>query len=170
MAPWASPILFEQIDGSQRCEAFNETVPACHHYYWGKHLLQRNFRFLPLGELKRQVDVIYSEVGVEGCLFIRPDDNFKSFAGSVVPRERFDRWLSQNVSCYDLLPSLLCLVSAPQQILGEWRLVVTARQVLTASAYVAENAQAALRPCLTRCLPLHAASLPTTRLIHFLFT
>jgi ATP-grasp domain, R2K clade family 3 len=120
---------------------FDENVLCCHHYYsyWGSHLLQHNFRFLTLGELQRQAATLYSEVGVDGRLFIRPDDNLKSFAGSVVLREKFDRWLKQNVSCYDLPASLLCLVSTPQEILGEWRLVIAERQVLTASAYIAEN-------------------------------
>jgi hypothetical protein len=123
---------------------FNECLLCCHHYYgfWGRHLLQRNYRFLPLGEVRRQVDTLYSEVGRDGRLFIRPDDNLKSFAGTVVLRDKFDRWLNQNVSCYDLPPSLLCMVSTPQQILGEWRLVIAERQILTASAYIAEDRSA----------------------------
>jgi hypothetical protein len=120
---------------------FDERVLCCHHYYgyWGRHVLQRNYRFLPLGEVQRQVDALYAEVGCDGRLFIRPDDNLKSFAGTAVLREQFARWVSQNVQCYGLDPSLLCLVSTPQEILGEWRLVIADRQVLTGSAYIAED-------------------------------
>jgi hypothetical protein len=120
---------------------FDERVLCCHHYYgyWGRHVLQHNYRFLPLGEVQEQVDALYAQIGRNGRLFIRPDDNLKSFAGAAVLRERFAQWMSQNVRCYGLDTSLLCLVSTPQEILGEWRFVIADRQVLTGSAYIAED-------------------------------
>ncbi len=123
---------------------FDEQVLSCHEYYgqWNKYLLQRNYRFIRWGELPGMREQLYKEVGSGGRLFIRPDDNLKSFAGSVVEKDRFDRWYQQSKRCYDLLPSLLCLVASPQDIVGEWRVVIVERKVLTASAYIAEGRRA----------------------------
>jgi len=120
---------------------FDERVLACHHYYghWGRHVIQKDYRFLPLGELYRLRKSLYEEIGDAGRLFIRPDDNLKSFAGGVVESGKFDEWYQQNVRCYDLKPSLLCLVARSQQILEEWRVIICQRQVVTGSAYVGES-------------------------------
>lgn len=125
---------------------FDAETLSCHHYYqyWERYILQQGCRFMSLGEISRLRAELYRELGVDDRLFIRPDDNLKSFAGTVVPLSEFDPWYQQNVRCYDLDPSLPCLIARPRQILKEWRVVIAERQVLTASPYIGESRSAAL--------------------------
>jgi hypothetical protein len=127
---------------------FDEEILSCHHYYgrWPEFVLQKSYRFLPLGEVHRQHAQLYAEVGTDGQLFVRPDDNLKSFAGKVVEQGKFEHWYQQNVRCYDLKPSLLCMVARPQEIFGEWRVIIAQRKVLTASAYVGESRSGTVEP------------------------
>jgi hypothetical protein len=108
----------------------------CSNYlaYWGEYSLQQNYAFLPLAEVYRKKDWIFQVFGSEGLVFIRPDDNAKSFHGELVAKERFeDWWETANV----FFPGEKCmtLVSQPSKIEAEYRFVISERRVLTGSQY-----------------------------------
>jgi len=109
---------------------------SCRSYYthWGKHLLQSNYAFYTFGEVRRLKDELYHRHGKDDRIFVRPDTNDKAFTGEVVHRERFEAWFTtQQEWGVGLLQ--LCVVSTPEKIDAEYRLVIADSQVITASRY-----------------------------------
>jgi hypothetical protein len=108
----------------------------CQNYYahWGEFLLQRQYAFLPLAEIGRRKNWVFDTFGHGGAVFIRPDDNAKSFGGGIVQQEKFDEWYKL-ANFYDAGPESLAVVSAPVAIHAEWRLVIGHKQIITGSQY-----------------------------------
>jgi hypothetical protein len=108
----------------------------CQSYYahWGAYLLQRQYAFLPLAEINRRKDWLFRTFGRNGAVFIRPDDNAKSFAGGIVRQEHFDQWYKR-ANFYDPGPACLAVVSTPETIYAEWRFVIAQRRVIAGSQY-----------------------------------
>lgn len=101
-----------------RCQAY--------YPYFAKYLLNDDFYFLPVSDLKRRKDDLYNKFAVDDCLFIRPDSGFKTFTGRAVPREEFDSdydWMAEFSD-----PESLAVIASPKSIQEEWRLVVTKRR------------------------------------------
>jgi hypothetical protein len=120
----ATPGLWADFEGARS-----------YYSHWGHHLLSPNgYVMLPLAEIKRRRQWVYEQFGKDGSVFIRPDDNAKSFAGEVVAEEHFDRWYSQT-GCYDEDITRLCIVARPKRITAEWRLVIADRKVIAGSLY-----------------------------------
>jgi hypothetical protein len=113
---------------------------CCQRYYahWGQYLLQRRYAFLPLAEVNRRKDWVFETFARNESVFIRPDDNAKSFSGGVVHRDGFSRWY-ELANFYEPGPDCLAVVSAPQVIHAEWRLVIGGGKVVTASQYRREG-------------------------------
>lgn len=108
---------------------------SCMTYYswWGKHLLQQRYAFYPVSEIHRNADFIYDVYGKDGCLFIRPNDNFKSFTGEVVKKDLLSGFCGYiEHTCG---PNCPCVVSRPEQILHEYRLVINEEKVIAGSQY-----------------------------------
>lgn len=108
----------------------------CQAYYahWGEHILQREYVILPWAELPRSQNVL-SWLEINGNVFIRPDNNIKTFPGECIKLEDFMLWYKIiNETCKPS-PELLTVVAKPQDILREWRLVVADSQVITGSQY-----------------------------------
>lgn len=114
----------------------NYDVLSCRSYYahWGKYLLQEEYAMMPLVEVIRRKDWVYKNFAVDSKVFIRPDDNAKSFTGEVVHFDLFEKWYRQ-ASLYDPPASCLTIVSKPANIKAEYRLVIADRKPITGSVY-----------------------------------
>lgn len=113
-------------------------ILRCQHYYayYGEWLLQREYAFMPLSEIKRQKDRLYCDLRLSSQhkLFIRPDANDKCFTGDVVSEEFFDIWYKL-AKTYGPPDHTLCVVAKPVKLTGEWRLVVADGKVVAGSQY-----------------------------------
>jgi hypothetical protein len=115
---------------------FDEATFSCRSYYahWGKYLLQEEYGFYPLAELSRLKENLYRIFGKEDVVFIRPNDNDKSFTGRLVPKDNFCQW-SEETQVNRPDPATLVVVSAPVRIEAEWRFVIADRKVIAGSPY-----------------------------------
>ena len=109
---------------------------CCHYYYayWGQFLLQRNYAFLPLAELRRRRDWVFKTFAQNNAVFVRPDDYAKSFSGGLVSADHFEEWYKL-ANFYEPGPDCLAVVSSPERIQAEWRLVIGEKKVVTGSQY-----------------------------------
>jgi len=108
----------------------------CRNYYahWHKFLLQRDYLFVGLADVAQRREELFKTLGETGRIFIRPDDNAKSFAGGVVRDSEFDTWWKR-ANFYNPGPETIAVVARPQTIQAEWRLVIANRKVVTGSSY-----------------------------------
>jgi hypothetical protein len=102
--------------------------------YLGKYLLNNNYCMIPFSELPRLKSQIFNHFGVEGTIFIRPNDGFKSFTGTTISWFDFDKDL-EGLKFYKPNPSDLIIVSTPKRIEIEYRLVIADGKVITGSQY-----------------------------------
>src|SRR5262249_22198255 len=102
--------------------------------HWGQYVLQEHYGFYPLGELPRLKEKLYETYAKDEMLFIKPDDNDKSFSGRLVPRDNFPQWYEEAQACKPD-PAALVVVSAPVRIGGEWRFVIADRKVIAGTYY-----------------------------------
>jgi hypothetical protein len=117
-------------------------IMKCSNYYawWGKHITQSEYMFMPLGELKRQRDDIYKRFGVpdkygDGSrIFIRPDEGEKIFTGEVVSLYYWESWI-QMLEFANVPDNTLCVVARPLDIVKEFRLIMRRGKVVTGSTY-----------------------------------
>jgi len=65
---------------------------------------------MPLAEIHRRQEWIFQTFGRDGRIFVRPDDNAKSFGGGVVEVEGFARWW-ELANFYRPGPDCLAVVS-----------------------------------------------------------
>jgi hypothetical protein len=109
---------------------------SCTHYYpaFSDYLLAEKYIMLPFGELDRQKEFLYETLGDNDCIFIRPNRGDKIFTGTVVKKETWEKDI-ELLGFYDVEPYDLCIVSEPQNIEKEWRLVVADTKVITGSEY-----------------------------------
>jgi hypothetical protein len=96
-------------------------------------LLQRCYGFYPFAELLRLEDFLFQVYGRDGKLFVRPDENSKSFTGEVVSRDRFAAWLA--LVAEETPGHELCVVSRPEAIKAEWRFIVADGEAVAGSQY-----------------------------------
>lgn len=111
-------------------------VFACRTYYayWPRHILQEHFAFLPLGSLPSQKQHIFEAIAKQDRVFIRPDGFDKNFDGGLVERDDFDSWFRRTRSP-QTPENTLCVVSGPQVIDNEWRLIIRHGRVIAGSSY-----------------------------------
>ena len=107
----------------------------CSNYYsfWGDFLVQKKYTFLPLSEVKRNIDFLYDVYGKNDEIFIRPNSNDKVFSGTIISKKSFNYWYSY--ISHDVSLNELVLVSAPQSIQQEYRFIVKDTKVVTGSTY-----------------------------------
>jgi len=115
---------------------FNKDAFSCRTYYghWGKYLVQEHYGFYPAGDLVRLQAALYRTYGKDDMVFIRPDDNDKSFSGRLVPLDNFARW-HEDLQAGNPGPTALVVVATPVRIAGEWRFVIADRKVIAGSLY-----------------------------------
>lgn len=111
---------------------------ACSYYYprLSRYLLNSDYILIPYGELIRQRQLLWATLSVDNCLFVRPDSGDKIFTGKVIDcdPEEYKKDI-EFFGFYDVEPEDLVLVSKPQNVYEEWRLVVVNEQVIAASLY-----------------------------------
>ena len=107
----------------------------CSAYYprYADHILQARYRFVALGALCRDVEALSRDLAVDGVLFVRPDDNDKSFDGQLVHRDAIDDFVRFASSMAAL--ETRCVVASPRPIEEEWRVFVASGRAIAASRY-----------------------------------
>lgn len=128
-------------DAQARCERapvaycdWSQLRCSTYYAHYGAHLLQSPYALLPLAEIRRLRTQLFLDLGEDHALFIRPDENDKSFDGQVVYATDFEHF-------YELAqrsgesPEVLCVVARPTRILQEWRVMIGAGEVVTGSQY-----------------------------------
>lgn len=116
---------------------FNLPDFRCTTYYtrWKDMLLGSEHFFLTWKDLREDIDFYYERFGVDGCIFLKPNENLKMFSGSVVPKEKFEKWADMNQDCYEVPQDALCVIAKPVGIEQEWRFVISDRKVVASSLY-----------------------------------
>jgi hypothetical protein len=99
--------------------------------YFGKFLLNQHYTLLPGVEAIRQQDWLYSIMGHDGELFVRPASCGKLFVGKCVKQQTFSSVLGP--SRFD--PSTLVVIAPPREIRREWRLVVIDGRIISGCQY-----------------------------------
>lgn len=111
--------------------SFDNLACSIYYAYFGSHMLNRNYTFLPIAEALRRHDRLFSTFGRQNTVFVRPDSVDKSFSGKLVDRNAFVDLLQPHAND----PTLLVMVSEPQPIRFEWRLFVQRGRVFASSQY-----------------------------------
>jgi hypothetical protein len=98
---------------------------------WGRYML--NFGAI-ITSFKELVKETYAS---DKLLFIRPDDDSKSFAGEVKQFDEINEWYNQLKAAENtnLSPDSKIVVSEPYNIQFEWRLWIVNKKVVAASKY-----------------------------------
>jgi len=147
VVPTDSPVLYYgTINGLKHLYRYSGGKPlawvdfedvTCMRYYpkWAEFLLQKKYLMLPLQEIYRNKTWLYDVFGGKTReMFIRPDDNAKSFCGEKVYEEEFDKW-KMTLEANGVGLSTLSVVSKMEPIQKEYRLVMVDGKVLTGSTY-----------------------------------
>ena len=92
-------------------------------------LFNDKYAFIPFKELGRRKWDIYSWLGKESLVFIRPDSGEKDFPAELVDLQDIDKLVNN----YDY--DGLAVVSTPKNSIGEWRFVVSEGKVHAVSSY-----------------------------------
>jgi len=98
---------------------------------WGKHMLNADAEVTTFGKLAAK------NYAADTLLFIRPDDDSKSFAGEVKQFNEISEWYKklEGLANEGLSSDTKIIVSQPYNIQSEWRLWVVNKKVVTASKY-----------------------------------
>lgn len=109
----------------------------CSNYlnYYYKHSVHYNWGLYPLGFVRNNINYIHSRYALGDEVFIRPDNNFKSFNAELVDLENHWERFWSNVDCYNTDPCCLVMVSSPREIEEEWRLIISEGKVVTGGQY-----------------------------------
>jgi len=112
----------------------NLNALKCSNYYnyYGKYLLNKDYIMLPYGEMYRQKEFLFKNLGINNSLFVRPDDGFKSFTGQVISYENYEIDVKQ-LGFYDVDASNIVIVSSPKNIKKEIRFICIDGQIVTGS-------------------------------------
>ncbi len=115
---------------------YNQKAYDCRNYYpaLGKYLLNSNYMIIPFGELLRQKEFIYEKLGIDNVVFMRPDYGGKSFTGTLVYKETYEKFLD-TIGFGQFDAGTLIVVAEPRNLIGEWRFIVVDGKVVTGSQY-----------------------------------
>ena len=99
---------------------------------WGRHMLNYSASILTFKDLIESK--MYDD---EKLLFIRPDDDSKSFSGEVKQFSDIEKWYQslKEIENVDLSLESKIVVSEPYNIKYEWRLWIVNKKVVAASKY-----------------------------------
>jgi hypothetical protein len=118
---------------------------ACSSYLprFGPRLVNHAARFMSLGELCwTQPELARALGGLDGKLFIRPDDGFKSFEGRLVPSHSFEDWFRQ-IHMLQVPMNTRIVVGPSVSLHREWRIAAIEGRAIAASEYKPRWAQGA---------------------------
>lgn len=112
---------------------FNKETFSIENYLnkWGESMLNFGARVLTVGQLN---EVKYDK---DKLLFIRPNDDSKSFSGEVKRFGEIDAWFEQIKTSedMDITKDTKIVIAEPYHIESEWRLWIVKGKVVTASKY-----------------------------------
>lgn len=113
----------------------NASKYKCSSYYpyLGKYLFNDRYVMMPRSEITRNMEHLYSWLGVNDTVFIRPDSGLKPFTAQLFDKANFHynwSWVEQFTD-----PESLLVISSPKSIRGEWRFVVSEGRVIAGSQY-----------------------------------
>lgn len=125
--------LIYQQQGLNQGLFFDETAFSMERYLdvWGKYMLNFGSRLIKVGDLNT-LDYVDDKL-----LFIRPNDDSKSFSGEVKRFGEIADWMAQIGLSEDMsvTADTKILVGEPYHIKSEWRLWIVEKQVVAASKY-----------------------------------
>ncbi len=106
--------------------------------YYFKYLLNTPYLVVSFEDLQLYRDDIFACFGVDGTIFMRPDNGDKPFTGMTIYREDFTKELfsiENGTGNFD--KSTLCIISHPKQYnkFSEYRTWVVDNKVVEASSY-----------------------------------
>jgi len=112
---------------------FDEYTFTMENYFkqWGKHMLNYDAGLTTFREL------MMKEYAYDHLLFIRPNDDSKSFAGEVVEFNRIQKWY-ENLIGYENINLTLdtkIVAGEPYAIKKEWRLWIVNERVIASTQY-----------------------------------
>jgi ATP-grasp domain, R2K clade family 3 len=99
---------------------------------WGKYMLNYGASVTTFKDLAES-----KEHQPDKLLFIRPDDDSKSFSGTVIKFEDINQWYQNIISVENISLSFnsKIIVSEPYNIKYDWRLWIVEKKVVAASKY-----------------------------------
>lgn len=114
------------------------TIPHyfCSYYYprLAQFLLNDKYFMLPFGDLARQKDFLFSCLGKNGLLFVRPDSPLKLFTGQTISLHEFDK--DYEFLGFNEFPSeTIVVVSVAQNLVAEWRFIIADGIIVAGSQY-----------------------------------
>jgi len=112
----------------------------CRYYYprLQGFLLNEEHLFMPFGELQGRREFLMEVLGDDGCLFMRPDSHRKTFTGTLVNTETWERDI-ELLGFYDVPPEEMVVVCRPQNVNEEYRFWVVDGKLVTGSRYRMED-------------------------------
>ena len=112
---------------------FDETAFSIQNYLdkWGAHMLNFGSQICTFQELMN------NSIENDKLLFIRPNDDSKSFAGEVIRFGEVKEWYDKlsSIANSNLSLNSKIVVSEPYNIQTEWRLWIVGNEVVAASKY-----------------------------------
>lgn len=127
-APFVSPGFWCRFD-QLRCSAY--------YAHYSAYLVQQDYAYYPGYAVHEKRDLIFKTFAENDHVFIRPDENDKTFNARVIKPAHTEVF-------FEMYPYVLCLVARPIQIDEEWRLIMLDDKVITGSRYMLEGQLAPL--------------------------
>lgn len=135
-------VFYGSLGMAQQIKRFAPWIPGvycnlskfeCTYYYpfFGDYLLNKDYVMAPFGDILRRKQFLNDLYGES--IFIRPNSAFKIFTGTVIKNWNYDL---KYISTHTISSEKLSIVSKPQKILTEWRLVVAKNKVISGSQYI----------------------------------
>lgn len=130
-APW-TPSLFCAM-GNYKCTNY---YPLFHDYF----LNSRRYIMLPWGSVLKNYNFLFN-CGFGERLFIRPNKGNKVFSGSKIYLDTLELDLEKikSLSYYGITHDELCVISPNQNIIEEYRLVVSDWKIVTGTQYFPDD-------------------------------
>jgi len=133
---YGSTTLGELVKNDEKLKAgffFNETAFSIENYIkkWGEHML--NFG-ASITTIRQLVDEDYDS---NKLLFVRPDNDSKSFSGEVIKFSEVKDWYNKLISSDSRILTIdtKIIVSEPYNLRHEWRLWIVNKKVIASSKY-----------------------------------
>ena len=102
----------------------------------GEFLFNSVYIILPVSELIRLKWVVYQWLAKDTKIFVRPSSGLKTFTGTLLDLQDFDRFWKNPGMC-SAKPQDLVVIASPKDIQGEWRFVAdSSGKIVAASTYL----------------------------------
>jgi len=96
-------------------------------------LLNADFIILPKGVIKRRSETLFTSLGEDDCIFMRPDSGTKAFGGRLFMRETFNKDFDNATHLME--DHELIVIASPNTITAEYRFVIAGDEVISGSQY-----------------------------------